>query len=212
MDWSSVKALTGNERYIIGEKNFLHFAVLMATAELDGGFSLILEKRAAGIRQAGEISFPGGAVEACDKDPRAAAIRETVEELGIGAEDIEIAGKYGAQLTPFGSVIHCYLGRLKIGDPAQFSPQKSEVERILAIPLDFFLRTPPRREKIKTQNLPSAYMMGSNIPEHYHRPWGGFARDVFFWEYEGEVVWGLTAGMIYDLCERLKAGGEAKIT
>jgi len=204
MDFSLLQRLTTEENYLIGGRSFARFSVLMSICEIEGIAHFLLEKRAAGIRQGGEISFPGGAMEPQDKNPGETALRETLEELRLPPGDVRLLGKYGAQLTPFGSVIYCYLGLLHIRDLSSVQPDPAEVERLITVPLDFFADTPPRREKIRIVNTPSDYMKTSNIPDHYHEPWGGFARDVFFWEYEGDVIWGLTAGIIHDFTERLK--------
>jgi hypothetical protein len=84
------------------------------------------------------------------------------------------------------------------------NPQKSEVEQLLAVPVSFFYQTAPRREKIQITNIPAPYMKTRNIPTKYHKPWEGVARDVFFWEYAGEVIWGLTAEIIYDFMKRMR--------
>ena len=81
-----------NER-IIGQDRYVNSAVLIAIAELDEKEYIVLEKRAIEIRQGGEISLPGGKCDKKDKNSEETAIRETIEELGIPREKIEISGK-----------------------------------------------------------------------------------------------------------------------
>lgn len=56
-----------------------------------GGLQLLLTKRSETMRHhPGQISFPGGGVDPQDRDAVAAALRETHEETGIPAAEIEV--------------------------------------------------------------------------------------------------------------------------
>ena len=70
-------------------------AVMICLYEEEGEQYIVLEKRANGIRQGGEISLPGGKRDLRDVDFKMTAIRETSEELGISKEKIEYIGYAG---------------------------------------------------------------------------------------------------------------------
>jgi 8-oxo-dGTP pyrophosphatase MutT (NUDIX family) len=68
-------------------------AVLMPIVDRPEGLSLLLTRRASALkRHAGQISFPGGRLEASDTGPLDAALRETEEEIGLDREHVTVAG------------------------------------------------------------------------------------------------------------------------
>ena len=80
--------------------DYRHASVLVPFLQLEEEWHVLFEKRADGIRQGGEVSFPGGGVEVNDDDSRGAAVRETVEELGIEAVKIDVPGLFGRFIGP----------------------------------------------------------------------------------------------------------------
>ena len=59
-------------------------SVLIALVERSGQQQVVLTRRTEALRHhAGQISFPGGRIEASDIDPVAAALREAHEEVGL---------------------------------------------------------------------------------------------------------------------------------
>ena len=73
---------------------FHRFAVLIPLIEReDGNVDVLFETRAQELdAQPGEICFPGGAMEG-GESPLETALRETCEEIGVAADDIEIIGQ-----------------------------------------------------------------------------------------------------------------------
>lgn len=68
-------------------------AVLMAFGDGERGPDLLLTRRASRMRaHPGQISFPGGAIDAEDSDAVAAALREAHEEIGLEAQHVEVFG------------------------------------------------------------------------------------------------------------------------
>jgi len=85
-------------------------------------------------RHAGEISFPGGRQDFPDEDLRATALRETEEEIGLAAAEVELVGA----LEPVGTFvtnykIHPFVGVIKPGHA--WTPQPTEVEEVLELSL-----------------------------------------------------------------------------
>jgi 8-oxo-dGTP pyrophosphatase MutT (NUDIX family) len=68
-------------------------AVLVLFAVGRNGPDLLLIRRSEGLRlHAGQPAFPGGAIDAADDGPVAAALREAVEEVGIDPGGVDIVG------------------------------------------------------------------------------------------------------------------------
>ena len=56
--------------------------------------TVLLTKRAEKLRShSGQVAFPGGRIDPTDASPEAAALRETAEEIGLGADHVEIVGR-----------------------------------------------------------------------------------------------------------------------
>ncbi|KAF8311363.1 hypothetical protein DL93DRAFT_2115995 [Clavulina sp. PMI_390] len=86
-------------------------SVLLALANVENTPSIVLEVRGQLRTHSGEISFPGGKVDEVDANFAAGAIRETVEEIGVSASQVQILGR----LTPItkslhGLDVHCFVG------------------------------------------------------------------------------------------------------
>jgi 8-oxo-dGTP pyrophosphatase MutT (NUDIX family) len=58
--------------------------------ETDGPAVLLIERAARMRRHAGQVGFPGGAVDPGDADPAATALREAHEEVGLDPSSVEI--------------------------------------------------------------------------------------------------------------------------
>jgi 8-oxo-dGTP pyrophosphatase MutT (NUDIX family) len=68
-------------------------AVLILFADGPGGPDLLLIQRSAGLRlHAGQPAFPGGAIDAGDQGPVAAALREAAEEVGVDPGGVDVVG------------------------------------------------------------------------------------------------------------------------
>jgi len=207
-----LKNSVDNKDRIIGREKYFNSSVLVALCTLKGMTHFIFQKRSPHIRQGGEISFPGGGYEEKDKTFLETAIRETIEEIGIAREKIEIIGKVGTMIIPTGILVEAYLGHIHIDDIDDFNINKDEVEELLFIPVDFFRTTKPRIEKIGITSHPKYIEDGIekffparelNLPDMYHKPWTSRPRSVNFFFYEGETIWGITADIIIEIVKLL---------
>ena len=93
---------------ILGLENFFKAAVLVPLILINNEYHFLFQKRAANIRQGGEISFPGGKHEESDINFEYTAIRETCEELGVEFEQISILKKLNTLISPFDTIIKSY--------------------------------------------------------------------------------------------------------
>ncbi len=110
-------------------------AVLALIHLSDGALSLPFTLRPTNLgHHGGEISLPGGGVEACDQTMAATALRETEEELGISIADVAILGKLTPlYIAPSRNIVHPYIGWLP-ALPA-LNPDPREVDAVLDVPL-----------------------------------------------------------------------------
>lgn len=201
---------------IIGKDRYLNSAVLMPIALTDEKEYLLFEKRSASVRQPGEISFPGGHYDSeLDRDFMDTAIRETVEELGIPRHKITVLGKLGTLVTPMGIIVETFIGRLDFQLLDEIRFDSGEVDKIFLVPLNFFINTQPEIYENQLQLHP--YIVDENgkkidllpvkelgLPERYANPWKKGKHRVIVYRYENEIIWGITAELIYELVNRLK--------
>ena len=193
-----LNVLAQGEKRIIGQSRYVTSAVFIAIVTLDKTEYILLEKRAIHIRQGGEISFPGGKFDKEDITTEYTAIRETIEELGVPRERIRLEGKFGALVSPNGIILDVYAGYVDIDSLDELNYNVDEVEKVLLVPLQFFKDNPPRMEKIEMENKPLFSTSELKLPARYGSSWQGRAREVYFYNYQGEIIWGLTAEIIYE--------------
>ncbi len=153
-------------------------AVLVVLADGVRGAEVLLTKRAQHLRNhAGEISFPGGRIEAGESAVEA-AIREAHEEVALSPTDVRVRG----QLSHLSTVVsRSYIVPLvgHVDQPPQLVADATEVERILWVPLVELAHADTYREE-----------------------WWGtppLDRQMNFFELDDETIWGATARMLYEL-------------
>ena len=87
-----------------------------------------------------------------DKNEKSAAIRETLEELGLNQMDISEVHPLDFLISPFGMIIYPFIGIIEKEKNNQ--PNPSEVEEVFTVPLSFFLENEPRIFQVKLQPVP----------------------------------------------------------
>lgn len=205
-----------NDCTIIGKERFLNSAVIIPLINIDDNLSVIFEKRSVSVRQPGEVSFPGGHFDATvDKDFRDTAIRETNEELGVPIDKIEVKGRLGTLVAPMGVLVEAFVAMINIDSPANLKIDTREVDYIFTLPLDYFIDNKPEQyftrielhpytinEKgEKLEHLPVKEL---GLPEKYALPWTRGINRVLVYKNNNEVIWGITAELIYELANRMK--------
>src|SRR5580704_12787897 len=86
-------------------------AVLVPLIEHRDGWTVLLTQRTAHLSaHAGQISFPGGRIEAADADAVAAALRETEEEVGLARANVSVVGRLDTYITGTGFEITPIVG------------------------------------------------------------------------------------------------------
>jgi 8-oxo-dGTP pyrophosphatase MutT (NUDIX family) len=157
-------------------------AVLIPLVERDEGWFVVLTLRSADLADhAGQISLPGGRIEPEDADPRAAALREAEEEIGLHRDYVETAGRLDTWLTGTGFEVTPIVGMVR--PPPPYKPDPVEVAEVFEVPLDFILDK--RNHQWRSRDLAGQKRYFWAIP-YLHRN-----------------IWGVTAGVLVNLAEAL---------
>lgn len=174
------------------------FAILALLTEKNGELSFVLNKRAAGVRQPGDICFPGGHQEA-GETPRETALRETYEELGVPQESITIFGKSDYMLTIYRGIIQPFLGFVPYEILRSSCPNEDEVSQIFTVPLSFFVETEPQVHDLIWEVAHSDTFPYDRIEGGEEYPFSKCLIPELFYEYKGHTIWGFTAQVIQNV-------------
>jgi 8-oxo-dGTP pyrophosphatase MutT (NUDIX family) len=131
----------------------------------------------------GQISFPGGKMEAGDSSALACALRESSEEIGLPPANVEPLG---------------YLDSYRTGTGFQIVPVVALVRPGFPLSLD-------TREVAEVFEVPLRFLMDSANHRKDSREWRGRVRFSYAMPYEDRYIWGATAGMLKNMQQRLFA-------
>ena len=174
---------------IPNRKSYKEAAVLIPIFGKDGKIYVLFTKRSNHVEHhKGQISFPGGGVEETDPSVEYTALREACEEIGLMEEDVRILGRLDDTITfASGYIVHPIVGVIPY--PYDFKINKREVENILFIPLDLFLKKGAGKFRAIFQD--------------------GKVYNSFSYEYDGHIIWGATARIIQNLVEAISGRSSA---
>ena len=158
-------------------------AVLVAIEPHPDGPRVLLTKRAAHLDQhPGQVAFPGGKVDAGDRDDTAAALREANEEVGLDPSNVDVLGHLSVHETVTGFRVTPVVGELSISFTPV--PEAGEVDEVFHVPLAFL------------SDL-SNYTVEAR---HWNNQW----RRYYTVPYGPYYIWGATARILYGLAERMQ--------
>ncbi|WP_245415439.1 CoA pyrophosphatase [Hoeflea marina] len=159
-------------------------AVLVPVIDDGAEPRVILTRRSAAMRRhSGQVAFPGGSVDAGDGTVEVAAMREAEEEIGLDRSFVEPVGQLPVYLTTTGFRITPVLALVRPGYRLVANPD--EVDAVFEVPLAFLMDPANHRRE--------------------SRIWEGIERHYYVMPYGEHHIWGVTAGIIRTLYERLYA-------
>ena len=143
--------------------------------------TLLLTERSSQLRQhSGQIAFPGGRLDK-DESPLAAALREAEEEIGLAAKRVQPLGYLDAYLAGTGYLVTPVIGLVAPGASLTLNPH----------------------EVSETFEVPLCFLMNPSKHEIHEREWKGRLRRYYAIPFGDRYIWGVTAGIIRNLYERL---------
>ncbi|HSE02249.1 MAG TPA: CoA pyrophosphatase [Burkholderiales bacterium] len=158
-------------------------AVLVPLIDRSGRVQVLFTQRTAHLDDhAGQISFPGGRVEASDASREETALRELEEEIGLASASVAVLGRLPEYEIPSGFRITPVVGWIET--PFALNLDPFEVAAVFEAPLEHFLDAARyQRRQFRFRGRHRHYLA---IP------------------FEGRYIWGATAGMLYNLCRLLQ--------
>jgi 8-oxo-dGTP pyrophosphatase MutT (NUDIX family) len=156
-------------------------SVLVPIVDRNGPTVLLTQRTAELASHAGQVAFPGGKIEPSDESPVAAALREAAEEVGLAPGLVEPIGYLDLYLTFSGFRILPTVARVKPDFTLTLNPR--EVTDTFEVPLEFLMN--PQNHQRKT------------------RDWKGIAREYYAMPFGDRYIWGITAGILRNLYERV---------
>nr|WP_210729452.1 CoA pyrophosphatase [Streptococcus ovuberis] len=179
------------------------YAVLLPLIKMDNHYHVLYQIRAQHISQPGEVAFPGGKVEA-GESLKAAAIRETAEELNIASDQIQILGEIDF-LVSGSRTVHCFVGEILIEDWQAITPNE-EVERLFTLPLDMLLEDDPVYYSLTSTLTANGDFPFERITNGMGYPFKDFHRTIPFYDKLDENLWGMTALFTHRFVEMIRSG------
>jgi 8-oxo-dGTP pyrophosphatase MutT (NUDIX family) len=162
--------------------SFRDAAVLVPVVARRPEASVLLTERTPHLSaHAGQIAFPGGKIDPEDQTPAAAALREAREEIGLHPSMVEPIGYLAPYLTRTGYRIVPVLARVHPDYRITINPE----------------------EVTDTFEVPLAFLMTSGNHRHGSRPFNGKTRHFYEMPFNDRHIWGITAGIIRGLYERV---------
>jgi 8-oxo-dGTP pyrophosphatase MutT (NUDIX family) len=158
-------------------------AVLVGLVEREGGYTVLLTRRADTLRShTGQVAFPGGR---CDpgETPWETALREAHEEIGLDPQLVELAG---------------------LSTPYRTAGSGFQVTPVVGFIQPGFVLTPNPAEVADIFETPFGFLMDpTNLSQQERETPAGDRRRFYAATWEGQYIWGATAGMLRALYDRL---------
>ena len=156
-------------------------AVLIPVVERDTATVLMTRRTMQLRKHPGQIAFPGGKIDPTDASAAAAALREAQEEIGLDPGLVEPIGRLDPYIAGTGYRITAIVARVAPDHRLLLNPD--EVDAAFEVPLSFLMS--PRNHQTITREFDGVRHLLYEMPYDQHH------------------IWGVTAGIIRGLYERL---------
>jgi 8-oxo-dGTP pyrophosphatase MutT (NUDIX family) len=177
--------LPGRVRRVVPPGPLVRAAVLVPIVDHGEAFLVFAQRTDRVGHHAGQISFPGGRVDAGDADDLQAALREAQEEVGLAPAAVEPLGMLDdTETVATQFVITPWVGVVR--GPVVWKPDGEEIEKVIEVPVAALLAR------------------GCFRVESWERD--GVARDVYFYDYQDTTIWGATARILKQYLDLVEAG------
>ena len=182
---------------LIGESDLRSYAVAITLLDAPDGEEVLFEVRSGKLKhQPGDICLPGGAVDE-GETPEQAVVREITEELLVNKEQVGLIGP--ACLFMNGMImIHVFLCTLTDYAGTFYNEEVAEVFRV---PLSYFVDTEPEIHEIGWKPVFSEDFPLDKIYGGRNYVWRERRDRQRFYEYDGHVIWGITARIMHAFSE-----------
>jgi 8-oxo-dGTP pyrophosphatase MutT (NUDIX family) len=174
-----------HRRRVVPPGPLIRAAVLVPIVDRDEPYVLFAKRTERVGHHKGQISFPGGVVDPTDASLHDAALRECEEEIALPRTHVDLLGALDDTetfatrfvITPFVGVVRT---------PVVWEPDGEEIEKVIEVPYAALA-------------VRDAFRV-----EQWERD--GISRPVYFFEWQGETIWGATARILKRYLELLDAG------
>jgi 8-oxo-dGTP pyrophosphatase MutT (NUDIX family) len=175
------QALAARTRRVVVDPSRRKAAVLMPVYHAGDGLQVLFTRRSEELpHHKGQIAFPGGIQQPEDGTPHVTALRESEEEVGLKAGDVQILGVLDDTITATSNFVVTPVVGL-IPHPYMFRLNPAEIVELIPLPLSL-LSDPSRfREELWDRD-------GKKTP-------------VYFYTIGPHVIWGLTARILKQFLE-----------
>ncbi len=203
MNYTQIKDyFTNYRRYILSSNDYTISSVLIPLVDINGELNIVFQVRSSKLNtQPCEVSFPGGKLEQLDNSPRDTALRETEEEFGLSKDNIEIISELDLLVSPFGVIIHSFLGKISSIDDIQIN--SDEVDSFFTVPISFLVNyTPEEHVNSLIPNFDENFPFNL-IPNGKDYKFRNAKYKTYFYRYKDKVIWGMTAMILENFISKL---------
>ena len=187
----------------IGEELAFRSAVVVPLVDINGELHVLFEVRSLTMRkQPGDISFPGGKIDATDASPQAAALRELYEELSVPPSSVDVLAELSPLIISPSFVIYPFVAKVDMREVNTLN--RDEVAEVFTVPLQWLLDCDPDLHHVFMKPTPADGFPFDKIMNGEDYEWRARAMDEWFFEYNDYVIWGLTARILKYFLERIQ--------
>jgi len=192
---------TFKDRKAIPIGKYKNSAVMILLQVVNDEPHIVFEVRSNKLtHQPGDVCLPGGMIEE-GETPDFTAIRETMEELNLISEEIELIGEMDYFISPYGMFMYPFIAKTS---KSQICPSENEVDHIFTVPIKFFLENEPLLYDMEigpTNQVDFPFHLINGGKDYKFRK--GIIKE-YFYEYNGYVIWGFTAQIVKSFIDLIR--------